>query len=219
MTRDAEPADPDPAGCGCTADADRLERQTLLTLLTINGTMFVAEAVGGWFADSAALLADSLDMLADALVYGLALAAVGRSARGGAAAAAVSGALQLALGAGVLLEAGRRFLYGSDPVGPAAAAVGAAALAANVTCLLLLAKHRGGGVHMRASWIFSANDVIANAGVIAAGGLVWLTGARWPDLLVAAAVAAVVLWGGVRILREARTAADGGGDDPGGTHR
>lgn len=132
--------DPAAAGCGCAGDADRLERRTLLTLLAINGTMFVAEAVGGYLADSAALLADSLDMLADALVYGLALAAVGRSARGAAAAATVSGVMQLALGAGVLVEAGRRFLYGSDPVGTAAAAVGAVALAANVTCLLLLAN-------------------------------------------------------------------------------
>lgn len=64
---------------------------------------------------------------------------------------------------------------------------------------------------MRASWIFSANDVVAKVAVILAGGLVWLTGARWPDLLVAAAVVAVVLWGGVRILREARAAAVGDG--------
>ena len=75
------------------------------------------------------------------------------------------------------------------------------ALAANVTCLLLIARHRHGGVHMKASWIFSANDVIANAGVIAAGALVAWSGSRLPDLIVGTAVALVVLAGALRILR------------------
>ncbi|MFH5805485.1 cation transporter [Alienimonas sp. DA493] len=206
-TPGAEDSSGEACGGGCAAQAARLERRTLWLLLGINGAMFAAEAVAGWLADSASLLADSLDMLADALVYGLALAAVGRSARGGAAAAAVSGGLQLALGAGVLLETGRRFLEGSEPAGGAIASVGAAALIANLLCLALLVRHRGGGVHMRASLICSVNDVAANAGVILAGGLVRLTDSRLPDLLTGAAVAAVVFWGGVRILREAHAAA------------
>ena len=75
------------------------------------------------------------------------------------------------------------------------------ALAANVTCLLLIARHRHGGAHMKASWIFSTNDVLANLGVIAAGALVALTGSRLPDLLIGAAVALLVFVGAVRILR------------------
>ncbi|QDT16567.1 cation diffusion facilitator family transporter [Alienimonas californiensis] len=190
--------------CGCPADqADTLERRTLRTLLAINGVMFVAEAGLGWWAESTALLADSLDMLADAAVYGLSLRAVGGSGRRRSRAATFSGVLQMVLGAGVLLEVGRRFLSGSDPVSTLMMAVGAVALAANLSCLALLAKHRGGGVHMRASWIFSTNDVIANVGVILSGALVLWTGSRWPDLIVGAVVAVVVLWGGVRILREA----------------
>ena len=76
------------------------------------------------------------------------------------------------------------------------------ALVANTTCLWLLRKHRDGEAHMRAAWIFSANDVIANAGVIIAGVLVTVTNSRWPDLLIGAIVAAVVLRGGLRILSE-----------------
>ena len=78
------------------------------------------------------------------------------------------------------------------------------ALVANVTCLWLIRKHREGEVHMRAAWIFSANDVIANTGVILAGVLVTFSGSRWPDLIIGAIVAAIVLRGGLRILQEAR---------------
>jgi Co/Zn/Cd efflux system component len=82
--------------------------------------------------------------------------------------------------------------------------VGLAALVANVSCLVLIAKHRKGGVHMRASWIFSTNDVIANLGVIVSGGLVRLLGTRIPDLAIGAIISSIVVRGGIRILREAR---------------
>ena len=196
--------------CGCELEeAAELERRTLWTLLPINGVMFIAELVAGWWGESTGLLADSLDMLADASVYGIALYAVGRSHRLQANAATASGALQIALGLGVLVEVVRRFLYGSDPVSMLMMAVGAIALVANVSCLILIAKHREGGVHMRASWIFSTNDVIANLGVIISGGLVLYLDSRLPDLIIGALISAVVLRGGVQILREAKEARQG----------
>jgi Co/Zn/Cd efflux system component len=79
--------------------------------------------------------------------------------------------------------------------------VSALALAANVACLLLISQHRHAGVHMTASYIFSANDVIANLGVIAAGLLVSWTGSPWPDWIIGAFIGLVVLIGAVRILR------------------
>jgi Co/Zn/Cd efflux system component len=196
--------------CGGELDeAAELERQTLWILLAINGAMFIGEAIAGWWGDSTGLLADSLDMLADASVYGIALYAVGQSRGLQAGAATASGVLQIALGLGVLLEVGRRFLYGSDPVSPLMIAVGTLALVANVSCLLLIAKHRKGGVHMRASWIFSRNDVIANLGVILSGVLVMSLGSRLPDLLIGALIAVVVVRGGLQILREAKEAREG----------
>lgn len=195
-------------GCGC-GEADQnaaLERRVLWTLLVINGVMFVVEAVAGWIGQSTGLMADSLDMLADAAVYGVGLYAVGRSLIVKARAASISGVLQMALGAAILLDGGRRFLVGSEPVGVLMIGVGLVALAANVACLILISRHRHGGVHMRASWIFSRNDVIANGGVILAGGLVALTGSPLPDLVVGALVAAVVIKGGRDILREAHAA-------------
>jgi len=111
--------------------------------------------------------------------------------------------MMLALGA--LAEVGRRFLGGGDPEPPMMVAVSLLALAANVTCMALISRHRKGGLHMRASWIFSTNDVIANLGVILAAGLVAITGSRLPDLVVGAAIAGVVLAGALRILRMSRT--------------
>lgn len=85
--------------------------------------------------------------------------------------------------------------------------IAALALAANALCLFLLSKHRHGEVHMKASWIFSTNDVIANMGVILAGALVWAFKANWPDLIVGLIIAAIVLRGGIRILGLSRPAA------------
>ena len=195
------------ADCGCGSEqADKLERKTLMALLAINAFMFVTEIILGWLAESAGLIADSLDMLADAAVYGLSLFAVGKGIQMQSKAASISGVLQIILGLGVLLEVFRRLLFGSEPESLLIMCVGAVALIANVYCLVLISRHRDSGVHMRASWIFSTNDVIANLGVIISGGLVWVFGSRYPDLIVGAIISAVVVRGGLKILNEARLA-------------
>ena len=177
------------------------ERRTLRVLLAVNATMFVVELWAAWLARSSGLLADSLDMFADAAVYGLALYAVGRSAAAKVRTAHVAGWLQAALAIGALVQVVRRFMAGGEPAAPLMMAVAAVALLANVFCLWLVSKHRAGGAHMRASAIFSANDVLANAGVIIAGGAVALTGSRYPDLAIGAVIALAVLLGARRILR------------------
>ena len=193
--------------CGCGSDqAEQLERKTLIVLSVINAVMFLAEIILGWIAESTGLIADSLDMLADAGVYGLSLYVVGRGIQKQSRAASISGVLQIILGASVLLEVLRRFLFGSEPESILMMTVGFVALVANVYCLMLIARHRDAGVHMRASWIFSANDVIANLGVIISGGLVWYFGSRYPDLIVGAIISAVVVGGGIKILNEAKNA-------------
>ena len=195
--------------CGCgTNEAKKLERRTLMALLAINAVMFLAEIITGWIAESTGLIADSLDMLADAGVYGLSLYAVGAGIQKQARAASVSGILQIILGAGVILEVLRRFLFGSEPESLLIIVVGSVALVANIYCLMLISRHRDSGVHMRASWIFSVNDVIANIGVIVSGGLVWAFGSRFPDLIVGALISMVVVSGGIKILNEARRESD-----------
>lgn len=185
--------------------ADAREQRTLTIVLAINAVMFVAELTLGWVAESTGLIADSLDMLADASVYGISLYAVGKSASVKNHAAMASGVGQVALAGLVLLDVLRRFKMGSEPIGALMMSVGLAALLANSVCVMLISRHRDGGVHMRASLIFSTNDVIANLGVMASGALVWVLDSRYPDLLIGVIIAVVVLRGGVRIMHEART--------------
>lgn len=173
----------------------------LKQLLAINAGMFVVELAFGVYAQSTGLIADSIDMLADAMVYSLALLAVGKSAARQKATAKASGALQMLLAIGVLADVVRRAITGSEPVEMFMMGVAAIALVANLACIALLARHREGGLHLKASWIFTTNDAIANLGVIAAGGLVWATKSAVPDLVIGAVVALVVGFGAVRILR------------------
>jgi cation diffusion facilitator family transporter len=183
-----------------------LQARTLRLVLGINAAMFVVEFGAGWFAQSAGLIADSLDMLADAFVYGLSLVAVFSSAAGQVRTAALSGVFQLALGAAALLEVTRRFLVGSTPQPGYMIPVAVVALVANAVCLRVVARHRDEGVHMRASYIFSQNDVLANLAVIVSGVLVAITATPLWDLAAGAGIGLLVLSGGIRILRASRAA-------------
>ncbi|MEM0514074.1 cation transporter [Pseudoalteromonas sp. YIC-827] len=192
------------SGCGCEVEIkDQSQRQVLYWLLGINATMFVIEMGIGLLADSTALIADSLDMLADAVVYGVALYAIGKSLLHKANAARISGFFQMALGLLIIIDIVRRSIYGSEPVSGLMMAMGAVALVANVICLVIIRKQRNEEVHMRASWIFSANDVIANLGVVFAGVLVFWLDSRWPDLFIGVIVSCVVLRGAKMILEDA----------------
>lgn len=177
------------------------ESRVLKTLLLLNGGMFFVELAAGIYAQSMGLLADGLDMFADAVVYGLSLYAVGKAIEKKKRAAKLSGYFQMLLAVSVLVEAVRRFIYGSEAMGSLMIIISVLALLINVSCLLLLSKHKDGEVHMKASWIFSANDVIANLGVILAGGLVMLSGSSIPDLVIGIIVASVVFKGSLAILK------------------
>ena len=168
--------------------------------------MFIVELAAGIAFASTGLIADSLDMLADAGVYGLSLYAVGRASVHKIRAASLSGIFQILLGIGVLAECLRRMYFGSEPESTGIMLIGALALSANVLCLSLIAKHRRGEVHMRASWIFSVNDVWANLGVIVAGFLVAKTGSNVPDLIAGLVISLLVVNGGRTILRESAIA-------------
>jgi hypothetical protein len=177
------------------------EARILKWLLAINGIMFGIEMVVGWYAHSTGLIADSLDMFADAAVYGLALYAVGYGASKKLRVAHLSGWLQMILAFGALGEVIRRFIFGSEPLSMFMMSFGLLALIANSLCLILINKQKDSGTHMKASWIFSANDVIANLGLIVAGLLVALTGSRYPDLVIGFLIGLIVLNGARRILQ------------------
>jgi cation diffusion facilitator family transporter len=179
------------------------ETKTLKWLLVINAGMFVIEFALGWIAESTGLIADSLDMFADAAVYSLSLFAVKQTVSKQKQAAKMSGYFQILLALFAIAEVIRRFAFGSEPEAPYMIGVAALALAANVSCLFLLHRHKEGGAHMKASWIFSTNDVIANCGVILAGVLVYFSRSNIPDFVIGLVIGAIVLNGGFRILKVA----------------
>ena len=109
------------------------------------------------------------------------------------------------MGSLILFDILRRIIQGSEPVSVMMMGFGIAALFANVICLLLIHKHRDGEVHMRASWIFSTNDVITNIGVIISGALVWFLGNRWPDIIIGIIIALVIFRGAWLILQDAKS--------------
>jgi len=183
------------------SESEASEARTLWVLLAINALMCVIEMVAGWWADSAGLISDGVDMFADAAVYGVALYAVGRGTRHKISTAKLAGALQLVLALAALGEVSRRAVAGSFPEEWTMVSISLLALAANIACLILISRHRQGGVHMRASYIFSANDVLANLGVIIAGILVAMTGSPIPDWMIGTAIGVLVLVGALRILR------------------
>ena len=178
-----------------------VEAKTLKYLLGINLTMFVVEIILGVYAESTGLLADGLDMLADSLVYGLSLYAVGKSIAMKHKAAYLSGIMQISLGILCLIEVGRKFYFGSEPLSDYMIFVSVIALLANLWCLVLIHKHKDGEVHMKASWIFSANDVIVNTGVIVSGVLVYFLKSNIPDLLIGGVISLIVMRGGISIIK------------------
>lgn len=191
--------------CGSGLEhANRQERRILIIVLLINAGMFLAEFSAGLLSGSTALLADSLDMLADAVVYALGLFALGRASHWRARAALTSGVLQLLLGLGVAVEAIWKMVAGSLPDAATMGLFGAIALVANTLCFLLLLRFRDGDINLRATWICSRNDMIGNLGVLLAAALVIWTGSPLPDIVIGLLIAAVVVHSAWRIVNEAK---------------
>lgn len=198
------------AGCGdsCGSDLGKVsatERRTLIIVFILNATMFVAEFSAGLVAGSSALLADSLDMLADALIYALGLFALGRAAHWRARAALTSGVFQLTLGVGIAIEAVVKLFVNGIPDTGAMTLFGILALIVNTLCFLLLARYREGDINLRATWVCSRNDMIGNVGVLVAAGLVTWLGATWPDVVIGLLIALVIIRSALHIGLEARS--------------
>ncbi|KAA9005996.1 cation diffusion facilitator family transporter [Histidinibacterium aquaticum] len=194
------------ADCGCRdPEAETAgQRRVLWIALNLNAVMFAGEGTAGLIAHSAGLIADGLDMLGDASAYAIALAAVGRGALFKARAATTSGVVLLCLGLGLLFDVVRRLISGEPPEGLVMIAVSVVALAVNATVLRLLGQYRDSGVHLRATWIFTRVDVVANLAVILSGILVLASGLRHADLVVGGGIGLYVVKEALEILREAR---------------
>jgi len=181
------------------------EKQLLWTVLLINFFLFGLELITGFISNSMGLVADSLDMLADSIVYGLSLYAVGHIAAKKKKVAKISGYFQLLLAIFGLAEVFRRFLgYEEVPAFQTMITISILALIGNAVSLYLLQKSKSEEAHMKASMIFTSNDVIVNVGVIIAGIVVYFTKSKYPDLVVGSIVFILVANGAFRILKLAK---------------
>jgi len=188
----------------CEIDALRSRQSsTLKIVLGINALMFIIELTAGMLGHSVSLVADSLDMLGDALVYGFSLYVVARGAAMKARAALFKGIIMAAFGLVVLGQAIYRIAFPQLPVFEAIGAIGLLALAANGICFFLLWGHRADDINMSSVWLCSRNDIIANISVLFAAAGVWLSHSGWPDIIVGLALAALFLRSALHVLRDA----------------
>jgi cation diffusion facilitator family transporter len=179
------------------------QRRVLILVMVINLVMFVAEFGGGVLARSSALMADSVDMLGDAVVYALSLYALSRGPRWEAGAALAKGGIILVFGIAVVVEIVDKIVNGVPPSSTLMLAFGSAALIANLTCLAMLWRFRSENVNMSSTFECSRNDVASNIGVLIAAGLVAATGTAWPDIAVGGVIAIIFLRSAWRVLAEA----------------
>jgi cation diffusion facilitator family transporter len=179
------------------------QSKTLKAVLGINLGMFVVEFVAGLMAASTVLIADSLDMLGDALAYGISLFVVSRHDGWKAVSALIKGGIMALFGLFVFAQAAYKLLHPMTPQFETIGLIGLFALIANAACLWLLWRHRAEDVNMRSVWLCSRNDIIANVSVLFAALGVWLSSSQWPDLLVGLGIAALFLRSAFHVFKDA----------------
>jgi Co/Zn/Cd efflux system component len=201
------------ADCCCTPPPLNLDphrgnaaiyRRVLWIVLAINAVMFLVEIGAGLAAGSASLQADALDFLGDAANYAISLIVVGMALRYRATAALAKGATMGLFGLWVIGTVIWHSVHGTLPSAFTMGAVGFAALAANAASFGLLWAYRGGDANMRSAWICTRNDVLGNLGVLLAALGVFGTGTGWPDVIVAAIMAALALQGATTVVQQSR---------------
>jgi Co/Zn/Cd efflux system component len=178
-------------------------RRALWAVLAINALMFAVEIGAGLAAGSASLQADALDFLGDAGNYAISLFVVGMSLRYRATAALAKGLTMGVVGLWVIGTAAWHALHGTFPSAITMGVVGFAALGANAASFALLWAFRSGDANMRSAWICTRNDVLGNLAVLLAAAGVFGTGIGWPDVVVAAIMAALGLQGAAVVVRRA----------------
>ena len=191
------------------------KRKILWLVLFINLTMFFVEGIGGWLAQSNALMADALDMLGDSVIYGFSLFVIQLDPIWRTRAGILKGLIMSVFALGILGSAIYRVYYHATPDASTMGVIGGMALAANLFCAYLLLRFKNDDINMRSAWLCSRNDVLANLGVLAAAGGVAWTGSHWPDLAVGVIIAALILQSSFGIFKDAQLELNAGRDPSG----
>ena len=192
-------------GDGAAGVVSPAYRRAMWVVIVLNVGYGVVEMVGGFLSDSQALKADALDFLGDGLITFLGILAAGWSLAWRARSALIQGLFLGVLGLGVIGDTAYRLLAGGEPAAAGMGLFGGVALAVNVVAALVLIPHRAGDSNVRAVWLFSRNDALGNLAVVAAAGVIALTGWAWPDLAVAVVIAGLFLHSSWSIVRDARS--------------
>ena len=180
------------------------KRKILWTVLVLNLIMFFVEGITGWMAQSNALMADALDMLGDAVVYGFSLFAIQLDPIWRTRSGILKATIMSVFAFSILGSAIYRVYHHVVPIPSAMGIVGSIALAVNLLCAYLLLRFRKDDINMRSAWLCSRNDVLANLGVLAAAGGVAWTGSHWPDLAVGVIISVMILQSSFGIFKDAR---------------
>lgn len=194
--------------CNCSHEPTPIKpnskfRMALWIALWINLSMFLVELIGGAYAHSSALWADSLDFFGDAVNYGISLAVLGASLYWRATVALIKGLTMAAFGLVVMAKVIYAYLLGIPPEAITMGIIGAIALLANVITAVILYAFRDGDSNMKSVWLCSRNDAIGNVAVIFAAIGVFGTGSLWPDMIVAVIMASLGLTAGYQVVKQA----------------
>ena len=180
------------------------KRKILWIVLVLNLIMFFVEGIAGWLAQSNALMADALDMLGDAAIYGFSLFVIQLAPIWRTRSGILKAIIMSIFAFGILGSAIYRVSHQVVPVASAMGIVGSMALVVNLFCAYLLLRFKDDDVNMRSAWLCSRNDVLANLGVLAAAGGVAWTNSHWPDLVVGVIIAGLILQSSFGIFKDAR---------------
>ena len=177
-------------------------KPVLYAVFFINIGMFVVEFVSGLIANSSSLIADSLDMLGDACVYGLSIFVLAKHQKIQAKASLIKGIIMLAFGAYVIWEVFDKISHPIVPTSEIISIIGVLALIANTICFILLSRNKGENINLKSAWTCSRNDLFGNTGVIGAGILVGFFNSMWPDVIIGLGIAALVIYFSINVIRE-----------------
>lgn len=180
------------------------QKSMLWIVLFLNAVMFFVEVYAGLVAHSSAILADSLDMLGDALVYGLSIWSLYKTELWKGRVSMAKGVIMAILALVVIGEALWKVFSPIDVQGSVMTGIGLLALSVNAMCFAMLSRHKKGGINIRSAWICSRNDLLANTGVLVGGLFVIATSSKWPDIIIALAIGCYVLKSAVDVLRESK---------------
>jgi cobalt-zinc-cadmium efflux system protein len=191
-------------------------QRTLLIVLTMTFGYMIAEAVGGYLANSLALLSDAGHMFTDVAALALSFLAVRFASRPATAnktygfyrleilAALANGITLIVLSVLICIEAYQRFRQPEEVQGWILVWISLGGLAVNIVSAWLLSRsHHHDNLNMRGAYLHVMGDLLGSVAAIAAGVLILWRGWRWADPLFSVIISLLIVYNSWRIVKDA----------------